>query len=319
MRADHFIFTAADWTPLFVYRWLPDDPDETKAVVHIAHGLAEHGGRYLRLAEWLTEHGYAVYANDYRGHGQSALRADDLGHFADADGWNLLAQDLTQMCIEEKQAYEGLPIILLGHSMGALLAQRLVYEQPHLFDAVALSGPNGKLDSMVGVGKFIAKLERLRLGQRGHSRILNQLSFGGFNKHFPHAVTPFDWLSRDAQEVARYVNDPKCGFIATTQSWIDMLEGLPALHDPANHARIRRDLPLYLFGGHHDPVNNFGQGLESLVAAYRRAGVRSIRHQLYPDARHEVFNETNRAEVFHHLLEWLDLIRVQVGEKILAG
>jgi alpha-beta hydrolase superfamily lysophospholipase len=319
MRADHFTFTAEDWTPLFVYRWLPDNPDETKAVVHIAHGLAEHGGRYTRLAEWLTGHGYAVYCNDHRGHGQSVLKSEDLGHFADADGWNLLAHDLAQMCIEEKQAYEGLPIILLGHSMGALLAQRMVYEYPDLFDAVAMSGPNGKLDPLVNVGKLIAKFERTRLGARGRSKLINQLSFGGFNKHFPHAVTPFDWLSRDAQEVARYVNDAKCGFIATTQSWVDMLIGLPALHDPANHARIRRDLPLYLFGGHRDPVNDFGNGLERLVETYRNAGVRSIRHRLYPDARHEVFNETNRAEVFHDLLEWLDLIRVQVGEKILAS
>ena len=202
--------------------------------------------------------------------------------------------------------------------MGALLAQRLIYEQPDLFDAVALSGANGKLDPMVNVGKLIARFERMRLGQRGRSKLLNALSFGGYNKHFPDAVTPFDWLTRDQQEVARYVNDPKCGFIATTQSWVDMLEGIPALHDPANHARIRKDLPLYLFGGHRDPVNSFGAGLEMLVAAYRRAGIRSIRHQLYPNARHEIFNETNRTEVFHHLLEWLDLIRVQVGEKILA-
>jgi alpha-beta hydrolase superfamily lysophospholipase len=223
------------------------------------------------------------------------------------------------MCIEEKQAYEGLPIILLGHSMGSLLAQRLVYEQPDLFDAVAMSGPNGKLDPMVNVGKFIAKFERLRLGKRGHSKLINTLSFGGFNKHFPNAVTPFDWLTRDAQEVARYVNDPKCGFIATTQSWVDMLEGIPALHNPANHARIRKDLPLYLFGGKHDPVNEFGAGLAKLVDAYQQVGIRSIRHRLYPDARHEVFNETNRAEVLNDLLEWLDLIRVQVGEKILAG
>jgi alpha-beta hydrolase superfamily lysophospholipase len=318
MRADHFTFTAEDWTPLFVYRWLPDDLDETRAVVHIAHGLAEHGGRYERLAEWLTHHNYAVYVNDHRGHGRSVQRAEDLGHFADADGWNLIARDLAQMCIEEKQAYEGLPILLLGHSMGALLAQRLVYEHPDLFDAVAMSGPNGKLDPLVKIGKLIARFERMRLGARGRSQLINHLSFGKYNKHFPHAATPFDWLSRDAQEVARYTNDPLCGFIATTQSWIDMLNGLPALHDPANHARIRRDLPLYLFGGHRDPVNDFGAGLELLVEAYRHAGIRSIRHQLYPNARHEVFNETNRAEVFAHLLEWLDLIRVQVGEKILA-
>ena len=184
--------------------------------------------------------------------------------------------------IRQLSVYEKLEHMLTGNE--AMLHGALFADRPSCECVVARDGAI----CFLFVGKFIAKLERFRLGPRGRSRLLNQLSFGGYNKHFPNAVTPFDWLSRDTHEVARYVNDPKCGFIATTQSWIDLLTGIPALHDPANHARIRRDLPLYLFGGHRDPVNHFGQGLEMLVAAYRRAGVRSIRHRLYPEARHEV-------------------------------
>jgi alpha-beta hydrolase superfamily lysophospholipase len=318
MRTDPFLFTADDWAQLFVHRWLPDDEDDTKAVIHIAHGLAEHGGRYERLAKFLTDNGYAVYANDYRGHGRTAQRPDQLGHFADTDGWRRIATDLVQMCAEEKQKYEGLPLILLGHSLGSQLAQQMAYEEGDLFDAIAMSGPNGKVSGLVKVGKLIARFERLRLGKRGRSQLLNRLSFDAFNQAFAPNRTAFDWLARDPKEVDQYISDPLCGFTASTQTWIDILDAVQEIARPENRARIRKDLPLYLFSGHRDPVNEFGNGLEALVIAYRQQGVRSIRHKLYPDARHEVFNETNRVEVFDDLLDWLNLVVIQLGNKILS-
>lgn len=318
MKADHFTFTADDWAKLFVYHWLPDNEDEVKAVVHIAHGLAEHAARYEPVAAFLTANGYAVYANDHRGHGRTAQSPAELGHFADIAGWNRIAKDLVQMCAEEKQKYEGLPLILLGHSMGALLAQQMAYEQGDLFDAIAMSGPNGKVSGLAQAGKLIARFERLRLGKHGRSQLINKLSFEAFNKAFVPNRTPFDWLSRDEAEVDRYINDPLCGFVCTTQAWADLLDAVTEIARPENRARVRKDLPMYLFSGHRDVTNEFGAGLEMLVAAYRKHNVRSIRFKLYPDARHEVFNETNRAEVLSDLLDWLNLVVIQLGEKILA-
>ena len=318
MRTEPFLFTADDWAQLFVHRWLPDDDGDTKAVVHIAHGLAEHGARYEHVAQFLTDHGYAVYANDHRGHGRTAQRPEELGHFADTNGWQRIAKDLALMCAEEKQKYEGLPLILLGHSLGSLLAQQMAYEHGDLFDAIAMSGPNGKVSGLAKIGKLIARIERLRLGKHGHSHLLNQLSFDAFNQAFAPNRTAFDWLSRDARRVDQYVADPLCGFPASTQTWVDILDAIPEIACTGNRARVRHDLPLYLFSGHRDPVNEFGSGLEALVLAYRQAGVRSIRHKLYPDARHETFNETNRAEVLNDLLDWLNLVVIQLGNKILS-
>jgi alpha-beta hydrolase superfamily lysophospholipase len=318
MKASHFTFTADDWAKLFVYCWLPDEVDAVKAVVHIAHGLAEHAGRYQRLARFLTANGYAVYAHDQRGHGRTATSAAELGHFADVDGWRRIAKDLALLCAEEKDRYEGLPLILLGHSMGALLAQQMAYEQPGLFDAIAMSGPSGKVSGRARLGKLIARFERMRLGTRGRSKLLHLLSFDSFNHGFKPARTRFDWLSRDAAEVDKYLTDPHCGFICTTQTWIDLLDAITEIARPENRARVREDLPLYLFSGHRDPVNEQGAGLEALVAAYRQHGVRSIRFKLYPDARHEVFNELNRDEVCNDLLDWLNLVVIQLGNKILA-
>jgi alpha-beta hydrolase superfamily lysophospholipase len=174
MKARHFTFTADDWAQLFVYRWLPDAEDESKAVVHIVHGLSEHAARYEHVAQFLTDNGYAVYAHDQRGHGRTAGRPEDLGHLADDHGWRRITQDLALLGAEEKQAHEGLPLILLGHSVGSWLAQQMAYEQGELFDAVAMSGPNGKVSGMARLGAWIARCERLRLAQQPFVRGLQQ-------------------------------------------------------------------------------------------------------------------------------------------------
>jgi alpha-beta hydrolase superfamily lysophospholipase len=148
--------------------------------------------------------------------------------------------------------------------------------------------------------------------------LLNSLSFEAFNKAITPHRTPFDWLSRDEAEVDRYIQDPLCGFIATTQTWVELLDAMLEIARPENRAKVRVDLPFYLFSGHRDPTNEFGNGLEALVAAYRQHGVRSIRFKLYPNARHEVLNEINREEVLNDLLDWLNLVVIQLGNKILS-
>jgi alpha-beta hydrolase superfamily lysophospholipase len=311
MRDDHFTFKAGDAAPIFVYRWRPD-VGVGKAVVHIAHGLAEHAGRYERLAEALTTAGYLVCAHDYRGHGRTARGLDETGHFGDGDGWRVLVGDLVAICRAEKAEYPKLPLILFAHSLGTSLAQQVIYEHPDLFHAVAMSGPNGRVSALVGIGRLLAKLERRRLGKRGRSKLLNSLSFGNFNKAFQPNRTSFDWLSRDEREVDRYLADPMCGFIASTESWVEILTAIPALARTENRARIRKDLLIYLFSGGDDQVNENGRGCEALARAYRAAGLKNVSYKIYPHARHETLNETNREQVTADLIEWMDCVRVLV-------
>src|SRR5262249_11351828 len=230
-----------------------------KALVHIAHGLAEHAGRYERLAEALTDSDYVVCANDHRGHGRTARTLEDVGHFGAEDGWNRAVKELGAICRAEKEANGNLPLILFGHSMGSLMAQQAIYKCPDLFDAAAMSGANGLVSPAVRFGKAIARFERLRLGRRGKSDLINRLTFDAFNKAFKPNRTAFDWLSRDEAEVDKYIADPLCGFPASTQLWIDLLDAITETAKPENRARIRRDLPLYLFSGMEDQVNGEGR------------------------------------------------------------
>ena len=304
MQATTFDFERPDGIVLFVYRWLPNG--SAKAVVQIAHGWGEHVGRYARVAEALCQEGYAVYANDHRGHGRTARTPAELGFFAERDGWNHCVGDLWQLHQYIAASHRGTPIVMLGHSMGSFMTQQFISEHGDALAGAVLSGSNGAPPASTRVGLLLARLERLRLGQRGNSPLMKRLVFGAFNKPFEPARTPFDWLSRDSDEVDRYIADPLCGgFVSTVQLYIDILSALPDVTQPSRRARIPKELPIYVFGGTRDPV---GSNIEQLLEAYRTAGIGNLQHHFYRNGRHESLNEVNRDEVTRHLIRWLNSV-----------
>ena len=304
MQTSTRTLNTADGAALFVYRWLPDTP--AKAAVQIAHGLAEHAGRYARLAEALTGAGYAVYAADHRGHGRTAPTPADLGFFAEGEGWRRCLDDLWQVNRQIAAEHPGLPVVLIGHSMGSFMAQHFISEHGEVLAGVVLSGTDGKPGALASAGRLIARLERLRLGPHGRSALIHALAFGLFNRAFAPTRTSADWLSRDPAEVDKYVADPLCGFVATTQAWIDLLDALREIARPERQALIPKQLPIHIISGSADPVSDSTKRLQQLLAAYRAAGLERVTHRFYEGARHELFNETNRDEVTRDLLLWLD-------------
>lgn len=305
MQSRTFTLAAADGAGLFVRAWLPEGR-RTKAVVQVAHGLAEHGGRYARLAAALCDAGYAVYAGDHRGHGRTAPTPADLGFFAESQGWRRCLDDLATLHRRVAAEHPGLPIVLLGHSMGSSMAQQVISERGDGLAGAVLSGSGGKPSPLVPLGRLVARIERLRLGPRGRSKLIHALTFGAFNKSFAPARTPFDWLSRDAAEVDAYIADPRCGFMATVQLWIDLLDSLGDLASAARQAQIPKRLPIHVISGSRDPVGADTRGVQQLLAAWQVAGLERVTHHFYPEGRHELFNETNRDEVTRDLIAWLD-------------
>jgi alpha-beta hydrolase superfamily lysophospholipase len=301
-----FTLATLDGIDLFVHRWLPGSA--TKAVVQIAHGMAEHGARYARLAGALAEAGYAVYANDHRGHGRTVKTPEERGSFREHEGWARCLDDLWLVNRGIAADHPGLPIVLLGHSMGSTMAQQFMGQHGESLAGVILSGPGGQPPAMATIGRLIARMERLRLGSRGHSRTIHRMTFEAFNKRFAPARTPFDWLSRDPAEVDKYVADPLCGFSVSVQLWIELLDAGAEVSRPAWLQRIPKSLPVLVIAGRRDPVSQDGRRIEPMLAAYGAAGFEDVEHRIYPDARHELFNETNRDEVTTHMIAWLDRI-----------
>jgi alpha-beta hydrolase superfamily lysophospholipase len=300
MSGSEFELRTDDGLSLLARRWRPEGGP--RAVVQIAHGLAEHSARYARLAAALNARGYAVYANDHRGHGPKAAAAD-LGHFADEKGWDKVVGDLWTMSRQIAQEQPGVPIVFLGHSLGSFLGQDFVARHSDALAGAVFSGSSGKPPAIATVGGIVARAERLRLGKRGKSPLIDSMWFGAYNKPFSPPRTAFDWLSRDEKEVDAYVADAHCGFPFTTQLAVDVIDALPGLLSPAPLARFRKDLPIYIFSGERDPV---GANLKGLIADLRAAGFTKLATRVYPGARHETLNETNREEVTRDLIDWLD-------------
>jgi alpha-beta hydrolase superfamily lysophospholipase len=295
----------SDGGSVALYTW-PRPTQPIKAAVQIAHGLAEHAARYDRLAQALTQAGYAVFASDHRGHGKTVLQAGDYGHFADSDGFGRVVADLYAVNQHIAAELPDVPRVLFGHSFGSFAAQSYLGAHGDSIVAAVLSGTNSGSATLARAGSVVARVEKLRVGARNRSALLQKLSFGAYNKAFEPTRTEFDWLSRDPVEVDKYIDDPLCGFDITTQSWNDLLQALVANDEPALWARIPKQLPIYLFAGDVDPVGRAGRGPRALAEAYTKAGLLRVTLKLYPGGRHEMLNEINREEVTTDLIAWLD-------------
>ncbi len=302
MTPETFWLDANDRSSLFVNQWLP--AGTPKAIVLLAHGMAEHSGRYALLGKTLNDAGFGLYAHDQRGHGKTAEQGT-LGYFADNDGWCAVVSDVASLAQHIGQTHPGVPIFLLGHSMGSYIAQAYLMHHSASLQGAILSASNFQPVALYRAASLIARFERLRQGPKGRSALIEWLSFGSFNKAFKPNRTPYDWLSRDPAQVDAYASDPLCGFRCTNQLWIDLLGGLQQISKASNLAQIDPGLPLLIMGGECDPVSE-GKRLTDLAKALRDAGNRQLQLNLYPQARHELFNETNRDAVMADVIAWLN-------------
>jgi alpha-beta hydrolase superfamily lysophospholipase len=286
MPSSTFSYTSADGTKIAAYRW--DPAGEPRAVVQLTHGMGEHAQRYEHVAKALNDAGYVVYAQDHRGHGASAdpEALGDLGK----GGWAGLVDDVGLLSAKIRSDHPGLPLILLGHSMGSFAVQQYLFDHSADADAVVLTG-TAAIDLLEGA---------LDLDQ--------PIDLSAFNAPFQPSRTDYDWLSRDEAMVDAYVADPRCGFGIDTASGKAMFVGARRGADPAQVAAIRPDLPLYIAVGEADPVNGGLALLTPLADRYRAAGLTDVTVRTYPEARHEILNETNRDHIITDLITWIDRV-----------
>lgn len=291
-----------DSTELHVYSWIPEQVD---AVLLISHGMAEHGKRYADFAQYANKHNIAVFAPDQRGHGKTVGDPEKLGFFAKQGGWFKVVEDLKFLVDKLRKDFPDKKIFLMGHSMGSFLSRTFVGSHSADIDGLILSGTAGNAGLLGKVGLVLAKIMTSVKGGQKPCPLMDKLSFGEFNKPFKPNRTKFDWLSRDNQQVDKYVNDPYCGTIFTTSFFVDMLSGMQYILKPNVVSAIRKDLPIYLFAGDMDPVGNFGKGVQEVFEAYQKNGIQHVEIKLYKDARHETLNETNRQQVYEDTINWL--------------
>ncbi len=310
MLADNSIIKAKDLHRIYLKKWFPAaaGSNPPKAIVHICHGMAEHCQRYHPIAEELVAAGYVVFGHDHRGHGHSIAPGSMLGHFADTDGWEKVIEDVFQVNQTIQVTYPGTPVVLLGHSMGAFIALAYSLQHGDTISGVVLSGCSYNSPATLMPSQYLIKLECRLKGPLARSWLINQATFGRFNRQFKNTQTDHDWLTRDTHEVQKYSADPLCGFLCTNQLWLDFIGGLQSIAGISKLLNIPNHLPFLLLSGERDPLSyhRLHHGVKTLAKKLSKAGQTQVDYKLYPDGRHEIFNEINRAEVISDLINWLD-------------
>jgi len=277
-----------------------------KAVVQIAHGIAEHIDRYDPFMLFLAENGYVAVANDHLGHGKSAADPSEYGFFAENDGWNRAIDDMDELRHIMRGKYPDLPYIFFGHSMGSFLTRTYMIKYPGKYDAAILSGTGHQGKPLVVAGYTMAKLAVKFSGARSIGYTLDKVAFGAYNNGFENPRTKFDWLSRDNEIVDKYIEDPLCGFVATVSLFRDMMGGIKFITDQNNIDKMNKEAPIYFMSGAADPVGDNGEGVERAYQAFLKAGLKDVTMRLYPNGRHEMLNELNKDAVYQDILSWLE-------------
>lgn len=281
-------------------RWQPDAP---WAVLLIAHGMAEHIDRYDAFARYLAAAGIAVYGNDHLGHGRSAGGDDNLGFVSEENGHLHLVEDIEKMRVLVAREHPGLPVALMGHSMGSFIARAYCALHPQTLEGaifMGTAGPNPAAKMGLSLNRTLSAVR----GKRAKSGIFDQMTSGAFNKAFENPRTPVDWISSDPAEVDKYIADPWSGFRFTLSGYNALLSLLAMISQEDWAAKLRKDMPVLLVAGAEDPVGDMGKGVRIIYDRLVAAGMQDVRIILYEGMRHEILNETGRERVYADLLDW---------------
>lgn len=283
-------------------------PDNPKAIIQIEHGIAEHIERYIPFATTLAEHGYAVFADDHLGHGKTVVSEDELCWFSKTNGWKNVCNDVWSLHDVAVGKFPNIPFVLMGHSMGSFIVRTVAIYHSEQIDALIISGTGHQAAPVILAGKAVCAVEKARIGSKGRSKLVAEVAFGAYNKKFSPNRTSHDWLTRDEAEVDKYINDPLCGADATVGLFSDMLDGLNIIRQPKHIAKIRKELPIYMFSGHKDPVGQMGIGVKRVYKLFLKSGMKDVSLKLYENGRHELLNGPDRELVIEELLSWLEKI-----------
>lgn len=278
-------------------------PDNPKAVLQLAHGMCEHKERYIPFMEYMAGKGYVCVINDHRGHGGSVRSEKDLGYF-NYNGGEYLVEDMHQVTEKIKGMYSNLPMVLLGHSMGALATRCYLKEYDEDLAGVVLCGCPAK-NNMSSVGLVLDKAMQFGKGARAKSSMVEKLFFGDFQKAFK-SEGKNAWLCSDKSVVKAYEEDPLCNFEFTLNGYEALIYLSNTAHSNTGWEIDNPSMPVHLIAGANDPCivnrDRFRDGVNQM----RKLGYKEVTSYLYDGMRHEILNEVGKEQVFKDIADFCD-------------
>ena len=304
MKKDFYFLSKDGETNIHASEWIPEgDP---KAVLQICHGMVEYIGRYSDFAEYLAKAGFYVTGHDHLGHGESVTSDDKHGWFHESRGNEYLIGDIHELRKTTERKYPDVPYFIMGHSMGSFLTRQYITSYGSGIKGAIIMGTGSYPVALLKSGIFLSNAISAIMGPEHRSRIIDNIAFGSYNKHFKTARTTHDWLTKDGGIVDRYLADPWCTFMFTARAYNQMFNGIEQAQDKENVARIPKDLPILIISGDNDPVGGFGKGVMQAFETYKKAMIKDLNIKLYPEDRHEILNETDRGQVYEDIKKWLE-------------
>ena len=303
------VITMGDGNKNVMHSWIPDSVDSVKMVMVLSHGMAEYAARYERFASVLTAEGIALFAEDHRGHGETADLAEKegtgkFGYLSDKNGFLRVVEDIHEEILMVKKDFPGKKVVLFGHSFGSFVSQCVIEKYGDLLDGCVLCGTAGPRPLTIAFAKTVGALVCAFGGKKKKSPLIDKLSFKPYNSKIKNPRTDFDWLSRDEKQVDAYMAHPWCGFVCTGEFYRELFRGLGLVHKKSMMAAIPKKLPVLFIDGTGDPVGDYSKTVVALKEIYVKNGMDDVEIKLYDGARHELLNETNHEEVERDVLAW---------------
>ena len=286
--------------------YVSEPKNETRGIVHITHGLAEHAYRYRHFAKSCSSAGFITFAHDLRGHGHTESEDAPIGVFAKSNGFKLVMEDYYAVIMLIRKLNPGKPLICFGHSLGSLLALNFAIKHPDGLDGLACWNTGAEGGFLPHASQIILSVEKLFRDPIFPSLVARKLTFDAWNAKFKPNRTQFDWLSQDNEKVDAYVKDPLCGFDASISMWLDILKAVFSANRKAYLKNLPKNLPVHLLGGEDDPVTNFGRDMRKLLNKLIKVGLNDVTCKILTKTRHESINEINRDSTIELFLKWLD-------------
>lgn len=303
-------------TMIHAVMWLPEGETvstvKPRAIVQLVHGMLEYIERYDAFAKFLTKQGFLVVGNDHLGHGQSVTSVENWGFIADATDVNspadFMIHDMNRLYLGVHKKFPNVPYFILGHSMGSYLLRRyLAYEGDRFAGAIVMG--TGDLPNSVTIpGMALVHTMAKAKGWHYRSTMIRDMSYSAPYQKFDCTGKDItkSWLSREVESVHKYMKDPRNTYVFTLNGYDALMSSVCFDHEKQNINMIPKSLPILLISGEDDPVGDLGKGVKRVHKAYKEAGIFDLTMKLFPNDRHEILNEVDKADVFKYIYGWIE-------------
>lgn len=305
IQKEEFYFDSRDGEhKIHAIRWIPETKQPV-CILQIVHGMAEYIDRYDEFARYMADRGILVVGDDHLGHGKSVKPGEPYGYFCKEDAPTVLVRDEHRLKKMMQEQYAGVPYIILGHSMGSFITRNYLLRYGTGINGVLIVGTGMQSAGALRFALALAAVVGALRGADYVSRLLDRAAFGGYNKRIQSPKTSFDWLSRNEDNVRRYIDDPMCGFLFTVNGFQTLFRLICNLHDQEKLKQMPANLPVFFLAGEKDPVGNYGRSVEQVCRSFRELGMENVQMKLYPEDRHEILNEVDREDVYADIYRWI--------------